>query len=188
MKIWTSLRDNCSYHNNYWSSKKMFSELICQKLPLKFYVILFSKILITTRLIKRNFIYLPLAEPGKSQVSFQSQRRAMPKNAQTTPHLSSFHMLASWCSKCFKLGFNSTWTENFQMYNLDLEKAEEPEIKLSAPIGSYKNTREFQKKKITSASLTSLKPLTMCITTNCGKFLKRWEYQTTLTASWETCL
>ena len=147
MKIWTSLRDNCSYHNNYWSSKKMFSELICQKLPLKFYVILFSKILITTRLIKRNFIYLPLAEPGKSQVSFQSQRRAMPKNAQTTPHLSSFHMLASWCSKCFKLGFNSTWTENFQMYNLDLEKAEEPEIKLSAPIGSYKNTREFQKKK-----------------------------------------
>ena len=33
------------------------------------------------------------------------------------------------------------------MYKLDLEKAEEPEIILSAPIGSYKNTREFQKKK-----------------------------------------
>ena len=32
-----------------------------------------------------------------------------------------------------------------------------------------------------------LKPLTVCITTNCGKFLKRWEYQTTLPASWETC-
>ena len=32
-----------------------------------------------------------------------------------------------------------------------------------------------------------LKPLTMWITTNCGKFLKRWEYQTTLPASWETC-
>ena len=31
-----------------------------------------------------------------------------------------------------------------------------------------------------------LKPLTMWITTNCGKFLKRWEYQTTLPASWET--
>ena len=37
----------------------------------------------------------------------------------------------------------------------------------------------------TSASLTMLKPLTMWITTNCGKFLKRWEYQTTLPASWE---
>ena len=28
----------------------------------------------------------------------------------------------------------------------------------------------------------------MWITTNCGKFLKRWEYQITLTASWETCM
>ena len=32
--------------------------------------------------------------------------------------------------KIFKLGFSNTWTENFQMYKLDLEKAEEPEIKL----------------------------------------------------------
>ena len=33
-----------------------------------------------------------------------------------------------------------------------------------------------------------LKALTVCITTNCGKFLKRWEYQTTLPASWEICV
>ena len=33
-----------------------------------------------------------------------------------------------------------------------------------------------------------LKLLTVWITTNCGKFLKRWEYQTTLPASWEICL
>ena len=46
--------------------------------------------------------------------------------------------------------------------------------------------REFQKTS-TSASLTTLKPVTMWITTNCGKFLNRWEYQTTLAASWETC-
>ena len=43
--------------------------------------------------------------------------------------------------------------------------------------------REFQKKKkkktSNSTSLTMLKPLTMCITTNCRKSLKRWEYQTT---------
>ena len=43
--------------------------------------------------------------------------------------------------------------------------------------------REFQKKTSTSASLTKSKPLTVWITTNCGKFLKRWEYQTTLPAS-----
>ena len=34
------------------------------------------------------------------------------------------------------LGFTTTWTDNFQMYKLDLEKAEEPQIKLPAPIGS----------------------------------------------------
>ena len=39
--------------------------------------------------------------------------------------------------------------------------------------------REFQKTS-TSASLTKLKPLTEWITTNCGKFLKRWEYKATL--------
>ena len=33
-----------------------------------------------------------------------------------------------------------------------------------------------------------LKPLTVWITTNCGKFLERWEYQATLPASWETCI
>ena len=45
--------------------------------------------------------------------------------------------------------------------------------------------REFQNKTSTSASLTMPKPLTMWITTNYGKFLKRWEYQTTLPATWE---
>ena len=44
-------------------------------------------------------------------------------------------------------------------------------------------TREFQKKASTPASLTMLKPLTVWMTANCGKFLKRWEYQTTLPAS-----
>ena len=44
--------------------------------------------------------------------------------------------------------------------------------------------REFQKKTFTSASLTTRKPLTVWITTNCGKFFKRWEYQTT----YLTCL
>ena len=67
---------------------------------------------------------------GKGQFSFQSQGRAMPKNVQTTTQLHSFHMLARSCSK----SFNSTRTKNVQMYKLDLEKAEDPEIKL--PTGS----------------------------------------------------
>ena len=67
---------------------------------------------------------------GKSQFSFQSQRRAISKTVQTTIQLCSFHMLVRLCSKSFKLGFSSMSTENFQMYKLGLEKAEEPEIKL----------------------------------------------------------
>ena len=72
----------------------------------------------------------------KSQFSFQSQRRAMPKNVQTMVQLCSFHMLTKLYSKYFKLGFTSMWTENFQMSKLGLEKAEEPEIELPTFLGS----------------------------------------------------
>ena len=46
--------------------------------------------------------------------------------------------------------------------------------------------REFKKKTSISALLTMPKPLTVCITINCGKFRKRCAYQTTWYASWET--
>ena len=127
-----------------------------------------------------------VARTGKGQHSFQSQRKAMPKNVQTTVQLHSSPMLAKYWSKFFKWGFNSTWTKNFQMYNLDLEKAAEPEIKLLTFVGSSKK-RESSRK--TSTLLTTPKPcLTVWITVNCGKFLKRWGYQTTLHASWEICM
>ena len=48
--------------------------------------------------------------------------------------------------------------------------------------------QESSKQTSTSALLTMPKPLTLWITTNCGKFWKRWEYQTTWPASWETCM
>ena len=81
-------------------------------------------------------------------------------------------------------GFNSMWTMNFQMFRLDLEKTEEPEIKLPTSTGSSKK-RESSRKTSTSALLIMPKPLTGWTTTNCGKFLKRWEYWTTWPASWE---
>ena len=49
-------------------------------------------------------------------------------------------------------------------------------------------SREFQKKTSISALLTMPKPLTVWITIYCGKFFKRWEYQTTWPASWEICM
>ena len=48
--------------------------------------------------------------------------------------------------------------------------------------------QENSRKISTSASLTMPKPLTVWITTNCGKFYKKWEYQTTWSASWEICM
>ena len=124
---------------------------------------------------------------GKGQFSFQTQRRAMPKNVQTTTQSHSFHIIARLCSKSFNLGFNSTWTESVQMYKLDLKKAEGPEIKLPTYVESKKK-QENSRKTSTSASLTTLKPLTMWITTNYGKFFSIWEYQTTSPASWEICM
>ena len=100
---------------------------------------------------------------GKGQFSFQSQRKAMPRNVQTTAQLHSSHMLAKWCSKFSKPDFNSMWTVDFQMFKLDLENAEEPEIKLPTSLGSSKK-QIFQKKKSTFALLSIPKLLTMWIT------------------------
>ena len=96
-------------------------------------------------------------------------------------------MLAEKWLKFSKVAFNSTWTQNLQMLKVDLEKSEEPEIKLSTSIGSYKK-KENSRKTSNLVSLTMPKPLTVWITTNCGKFFKRYEYQATLPASWEICM
>ena len=59
------------------------------------------------------------------------------------------------------------------MYKLGFEEVEEPEIKLPAFIGTRRKEGNSRKTS-TSASLTTLKPLTVWLTTNCGKFFKRW--------------
>ena len=79
------------------------------------------------------------------------------------------------------------WTVNFQMFKLDLGKAEELEIKLPTSVGSSKKQKNSPQTS-TSALLTTPKPLTVWITTHCGKFLKRWKYKTTWPASWEICM
>ena len=81
----------------------------------------------------------------------------MPKNAQTTAQLHSYHTLV-------------------KMLELVLEKAEEPEIKLPTSAGSWKKQESSRKTSI-SALLIMPKPLTVWITTNCGKFFKKWEYR-----------
>ena len=69
-----------------------------------------------------------------------------------------------------KPGFNSTLNRNFQMFKLDLEKAEEPEFKLPTSLGSLKK-QDSSRKTSASALLTMPKPLTVWITTK-WKILK----------------
>ena len=74
---------------------------------------------------------------------------------------------------------------NIQMIKLDLEKAEKSDIKLPTPIGLSKK-QESSRKTSTSALLTMPKPLSVWIKINYGKFLKRWDYQTTWHVGQET--
>ena len=72
------------------------------------------------------------------------------------------------------------------MFKLDLENAEEPEIKLPTSVGSEKK-QGYSIKASTSALLTMPKPFTVWIPTN-WKIRKDMEYQTTWPASWVICM
>ena len=61
---------------------------------------------------------------GLEKVSFHSNpKKGNAKECSNYYTIASFHMLLKSCSKSSKLDFNSMWTENFQMYKLNLEKA-----------------------------------------------------------------
>ena len=102
----------------------------------------------------------------KRSVFIPIPKKDSDKECSNCTQLHSFNELARQCSKSFKLGLNSTYTENIQMFKLGLEKAEAPEIKLPTSVGSSKKQENARKKKSTSASLTTLKPQTVWITTN----------------------
>ena len=55
-------------------------------------------------------------------------------------------------------------------------------------IANTHSINKIPEKHVFLLHLVKLKSLTAWITTNCGKFSKRWEYQTTLPASWKTCM
>ena len=71
------------------------------------------------------------------------------------------------------------------MFKLVLEKAEEPEVKLPTSVGSWKKAREFQK-NIYFCVIDYAKAFDCVDHNKLWKILKRWEYQTTWPASWET--
>ena len=72
---------------------------------------------------------------------------------------------------------------NFQMLQLDLEKAEEPEIKLPTPVGLSKKQESSRN---TSTSALLITPAFDCV--DYSRLWKRWEYQNTWPSSWEICM
>ena len=148
--LWTKLVEVMEFQLSYFRSWKMMLWKCCTQYASKF-----GKLCSGHRTRKDQFL-------------FQSQREAMPKNVPTIMQLCSFYILARLCSKSFKPGFSSTWTVKFQIYKVGFEEAEEPEIKLPTFVGSWRKQGSFIKTSI-SASLTVLKPLSVRITTKCGK-------------------
>ena len=120
----------------------------------------------------------------KGQFSFQSQRKVMPmmlKLLHNCTHLTCQQSKAQNSPSQASI-VHEPWTSTSLRWIF--KKAEEPEIKLPTSIGSSKKQESSRK---TSVLLTMPKPLTVWMTANCGKFWKRWEYQTTWPASWEIC-
>ena len=78
------------------------------------------------------------------------------------------------------------WTKNFQMFKLDLEKAEEQRSICQHPLDHTKSKRIPEKYLLLLHWLW--KSLWLCGSQQIGKFFKRWEYHTNLPASWETCM
>ena len=118
---------------------------------------------------------------GKVQFSFQSQRKTMPKKCSSYPTIA----LISHTSKVMLkiLQARLQWYVNCELPDVQagFRKGRGIRDQIANIRRILKKAREFQ--KTISALLTMPKPLTVWITITCGKFWKRWEYQTTWPAS-----
>ena len=110
----------------------------------------------------------------------------MPKNAQTTTQFHSSHMLALML-KILQARLQQYMNCELPDMQAGFRKGRRREIKLPTSAGPLKKW-ESARKTSASALLTMPKPLNVWITTNCGKFWKRWKYQTTWPASGEICI
>ena len=103
----------------------------------------------------------------------------MPKNAQTTTQLHSSHNASKVMLKILQARLQQYMNSELPDVQAGFRKGRGTRDQIANICWITEKAEEFQRKTSTSASLTTLKPLTMWTTTNCGKFLKRWEYQTT---------
>ena len=122
---------------------------------------------------------------GRGQFSFQSQRKAMPKNVQSTTRLHLSHTLVML--KILQARLQKYMNHELPDVQTGSRKGSGTRDQITNLCRIIRKAREVQK-NIYFCFLTMPKPLTMWATTNSGKFLKRWEYQATWSASWEICM
>ena len=120
---------------------------------------------------------------GKGQVSLQSQRKAMPKNVQSTTQLTLISHASKVMLKILQARHHQYVNHELPDVQAGFRKGRGARDQIANICWIIEKAREFQKKKSTFALLTTSKLLTVWITINCGKFLKRWEHQTTLPVS-----
>ena len=101
----------------------------------------------------------------------------MPKNVQTTAQLHLFHV-SKVMLKILQARLQQYINQEFPDVQTGLRKGGGPRDQIANIYRIIEKGRKFRKTS-TSVSLSTLKCLTMWITINCGKFSKRWEYQTT---------
>ena len=123
---------------------------------------------------------------GKGQFSFQSQRKAMPKNVQTAAQLHSSYTLAKLMLKILQARLPQYVNHELPNVQAGFRKCRGTGDQIASMSWIIKKAREFQK-NIYFCFIDHAKAF-VWITTNCGKCWKRWEYQTTSPASWETCM
>ena len=124
---------------------------------------------------------------GKGQFSFPIPKKGNAKECSNYCTIALISHSSKVMLKILQARLQQYVNRELPLFKLVLEKAEGPEIKLPTSAGSSKK-QEISRKTSISALLTMPKPLTVWVTTNCGKSWKRWEYLTTWPVSWETCM
>ena len=122
----------------------------------------------------------------KRSVSFQSQKSAMPKNAQTTTQLHSFHMLARQRSKSFKLGSTVHELKTSRCTSW-IQKRQRNQRSNCQPLWDHRKNKRIPEKHLLLLHWL-WQSLWLCESQQTVECLKSWEYQTTLPTSWETCM
>ena len=124
---------------------------------------------------------------GKGQFSFQSQRRAVSKNVQTIKTIVLISHTSKVMLKILQARLQQYVNWKLPDVQAGFRKGRGMRDQIANIHWIIKKAREFQK-NIYFCFLTMSKTLTVQITINCGKLWKRWKYQTTWSASWETCM